>query len=56
MKFGICQIIITALYILSLGMHLAKHGEPKTGNYSFWVAFVSCTIEFMLLYFGGFYG
>lgn len=56
MKFGFCQIALTALYLLSLGMHLAKHGEPKTGKYSFWMALVASAIELTLLYFGGFYG
>lgn len=56
MKFGFCQIALTALYLLSLGMHAAKHGEPKTGKYSFWTALISLAIEFTLLYFGGFYG
>jgi len=56
MTFGICQIIFTGLLFLSLGMHLAMDGKPKTGNYSFWTALVSCVIQFVLLYFGGFYG
>ena len=55
MYFGICQIIFTALLIMSLGIHLANHGKPKEGNYSFGMAFVSCAIQFVLLYFGGFY-
>jgi hypothetical protein len=56
MTFGFCQIALTALYVLSLGTHLAKHGEPKDGKYSFWTALVAVAIEFTLLYFGGFYG
>lgn len=56
MKFGFCQIALTALYLLSLGMHLAKHGEPRTDKYNFWAALISMGIELTLLYFGGFYG
>ena len=56
MKFGFCQLALTALYLMSLGIHLTRHGEPKTGKYSFWIALISCAIEFSLLYFGGFYG
>ena len=56
MKFGFCQIALTALYTLSLGIHLAKHGEPRTGTYSFWTAFFAAMVELVLLYFGGFYG
>lgn len=56
MKFGFCQIFYTAWLILGLGMYLAKDGEPKTGTYSFWIAFISTVIQFVLLYFGGFFG
>lgn len=56
MYFGIPQIIMTALFCLSLGMHLACHGKPKEGYYSFWTALTSCAIQFFLLYKGGFYG
>lgn len=56
MRFGFCQIFFTAWLVLGLGMHLAKHGEPRDGNYSFWVALISSIIQLALLYFGGFYG
>lgn len=56
MKFGFCQIALTALYIFSMGVHMAKHGEPRTGKYSFWAALIAAAIEIALLYFGGFYG
>ena len=56
MYFGIYQFIMTALLILSLGCHLAAHGRPKEGTYSFWTALTSCAIQFFLLYKGGFYG
>lgn len=56
MTFGFCQIVLTALYVMSIGMHLAKHGEPRDGKYNFWTALIGAAIEFTLLYFGGFYG
>ena len=56
MYFGIPQIIMTALLCLSLGTHLAAHGKPRTGTYSFWTALFSFIVEVFLLYKGGFYG
>ena len=56
MNIGFWQIAYTALLMLSLGMHLAMHNKPKTGKYNFWIALVSCAIQFGMLYFGGFYG
>lgn len=53
---GVCQIIFTCWLMLSLGVNLAQHGKPRTGNVSFWMALVSAAIQFVLLYFGGFYG
>ena len=53
---GICQVIWIGLITMSLGCHLARHGEPRTGSYNFVTALISGTIEFALLYFGGFFG
>jgi succinate dehydrogenase/fumarate reductase cytochrome b subunit len=53
---GIPQIIILSLYILSLGIHLAKHGTKRTGTYSFWGSLVTVIVLFALLYWGGFFG
>ena len=52
---GIWQIIVIVLYALSLGMHLALHGKPKTGTYNFGSALVSFGILFFALYKGGFF-
>jgi len=49
------QIIIIALYTMSLGIHLAKHGEEKTGKYNFWSSLLSAIIIFALLKAGGFF-
>ena len=53
---GICQIIFTARLMFGLGVCLAGHGKPRTGRNNFWVTLVSAVLQFILLYFGGFYG
>jgi len=53
---GAPQIILIALYALSLGLHLAKHGERHIGRYNFFITLISCTIEMLLLKWGGFFG
>ena len=50
------QILLIALYATSLGVHIAKHGEPKEGTYKLWPALTSCAIIFGLLIWGGFFG
>ena len=52
---NVWQIIVIILYALSLGMHLAKNGEPRTGTYSFGSAFFSTALVFFALYKGGFF-
>lgn len=52
---GIWQIVYIGLISASLGMHLVKSGEPKTGRYSFGSAFVAAVIQIGILYFGGFF-
>lgn len=53
---GICQIIFTIWLALSLGIALAKHGQPHEGEHSFWVSLISAALQIILLYYGGFYG
>lgn len=48
------QIVYAALIAMSLGMALAKDGEPK-GNWSFWWNLVATVILVFLLYKGGFW-
>jgi len=52
---GVCQMIITALYMMSLGMNLAKHGQPRENKYNFWEALIMTSIILFLLWKGGFY-
>ena len=50
---NIYLIIYFALNILGLGIVMAKHGEKREGNYSFYSAFSSMIITFTLLYLAG---
>ena len=53
---GTPQIIFIVLLGLNLGVGLAQHGTPKTGNNSFMSAFLGTIIQVGLLYWGGFFG
>lgn len=55
MKLGIPQIIIVVMYILSLGVSLANHGEVKTSKTSFGSSLLGTIINLGLLYWGGFF-
>lgn len=56
------QIIVLALWGISLGVHLAKHGEPRIEvdgsqqKYSFTKDVIRVSIWSGLLYWGGFFG
>lgn len=50
---GVCQIIVTALYMMSLGLYLAKDGKPKEGKYNFLEALIMTIIILVLLWKGG---
>ena len=52
---GIPQLCVIALYMLSLGIHLAKHGESQTGRFNFWTALLTGAIMFGLLWWGDFF-
>jgi hypothetical protein len=49
------QILIIALYTLSLGICLAKDGEPRDGTYNFGSALIATAIIFAILIWGGFF-
>ena len=49
----IATIILLALELISLGIHLAKHGEPRTDEYNFWHQLIAFIIVIVLLYFAG---
>ncbi len=52
---GIPQILILALYMLSLGVELAKHGETKVMKYDFGGKMLATMIVIGLLIWGGFF-
>lgn len=49
------QLTMIVFYVLALGIDLARHGQQKTGNHSFWSAVVSIAISFFVLNWGGFW-
>lgn len=49
------QIIYIVIVSLSLGVYMTKHGEEKSGQYDFWVEFISKLFIIGLLYWGGFF-
>ena len=53
---GIPQIIMIVLLGMDVGMHLVKHGEPRTDHFSFPIALISAILEIGLLMWGGFFG
>ena len=51
----VCRIIYCAMMVMSLGIALAKNGEPKDGEHNFGTSLFAAAIQFTLLYFGGFF-
>lgn len=49
------QLTYLALSCLAVGVHLAKHGEPRKDKYGFWSALISSAIMTFILYKGGFF-
>lgn len=46
-------IILLAMLFLNLGIHLAKHKEPREDRYNFWVALFAAAVQLALYYFAG---
>lgn len=55
MVFGVPQIIILVLYVLTIGISLAEHGKEKKGKESFFTTAIGVSIQMALLYWGGFF-
>lgn len=55
MYLGIPQLIYIALSLLSLGAHLANHGQPKISKYNFWASLMREGIIIWILCAGGFF-
>lgn len=53
---GIWQIVYVGMMLVSLGINLAKDGEPRDDYYSFGTSFIACVIQIGLLWAGGFFG
>lgn len=49
------QVILIAIYALSIGVNMALHGEPKTGRHSVWGSLIGTALVFSILYTGGFW-
>lgn len=49
------QIIILMTQMLSLGIIMARHGEPKEGKENAWHTLIAIMLLQALLYWGGFY-
>lgn len=45
-----CLIAYLMLMAVSVGIHLARHGEPRKDNYNFWTATITAAIELGLLW------
>lgn len=43
-------ITLAILYILQVGLHLGKHGEPREGKYNFYMSLVAATFEIWMIY------
>lgn len=53
---GAPQIIYVVLIALSLGIHLARHGEPRNARFSIWSGLVNASASIGLVWWGGFFG
>lgn len=49
----IATIVLLVLLVLDLGINLGKHGEPKGGEYNFWITLLSVAIMLYLYYKAG---
>jgi hypothetical protein len=52
---GIPQLIVIVLYVLGLGISMAKHGQPIDANHSFFLKLFSTAVMLGLLIWGGFF-
>ena len=56
MTIGSPQGIYLAIMMTSIGVSLARFGQPKTGKYDFSDLLIAPAISFSLLWWGGFFG
>lgn len=46
-------ILMVIVNILSMGIAIGKHGEPKDGEYNAWASLIATCIFFTLAWLGG---
>lgn len=49
----VATVILLVIQVLALGIALAKHGEPREGNYNFWTVLIEVIIAITLYYYAG---
>lgn len=49
MNYYFIALLIT--FAMSLGINLAKHGQPREDNYNFFTSLIAAIIEAILVYF-----
>jgi hypothetical protein len=49
------QLLLVVLCLLSMGITIEKHGKPREGNENAWFSFISLIIQFVILWWGGFW-
>ena len=55
MHIGIPQGILLSLYLLGLGIALAKHGQEKDEKHNFLLSLAITVLQVALLWWGGFF-
>ena len=55
MTFHWPQITLIVLGAIGVGIHLAKHGQPKTEKFNGVTQMLVVSLEFWILYEGGFF-
>ena len=56
LTFHAPQVLLVVLFSLSLGLSIARHGQPEEGRRNALYSLVSTAVMFALLYWGGFFG
>ena len=46
-------IVLICITFIDLGIYLAKHGQPRTDKFNFWLYLFCATIQWWLLYEAG---
>ena len=49
------QLLVLALWLISLGLHIARHGEPMGLMYNGWFKVISIAVWTAVLAWGGFF-